>query len=184
MPYLSALILLIFAFPEPRMNWVDKLTGAVRIEVPGDQELLSRCIESGLQLRFRFQFRLCRKRTGWLDGCGDDVKEVHTMQFDPASESYRVEIDRFGDADDPVATTVAGLVEARKMVAAVPDLALDDLGGDSKSLKPRSYIGVRVVADCKGGLDSMMLELSNIVTFGLVRIDRFDSGWVAFELNE
>lgn len=183
MPYLSALLFIIFAFPEPRMNWSNREAGELRITLPGEQELLNRCIESGLQVSYRFKLRLCRRRAAWFDRCGDTITEIHSMQFDPISESYKVEVDRHGDASDPLSTTVATPAQARELAGRIPNLRISDLGGSTAKLSPKSYIDVRVITDCKGGLDAAMLELSHMLTFGLVKIDRFDSGWVAFKLD-
>ncbi|MBN8550577.1 MAG: hypothetical protein J0M12_14775, partial [Deltaproteobacteria bacterium] len=44
------------------------------------------------------------------------------------------------------------------------------------------FLGVRVIADCKGDYNETIAKISNFLTLGLVDVGSFDSGWVAFSL--
>ena len=172
------------AFPDPKVNWAEQ-DKSVNVEVAGREELLNRCIESGLEVRYRFDLKFCRRRSIWFDKCKSTITEIHSMQFDPISESYKVATDRHGDNDAPISFSVSSAAEALTDASSLQKFPVAVLlKGRELPDNGDNYIGVRVVADCKGGLDSSLLDLSYFLTLGLVKVDRFDSGWIAFRLSK
>ena len=63
------------AGPEVLLNWTNQKFEAVRIRVAVADELLSRCLKSGLAMEYNYQIRLCRRRAVWFDACADKRRE-------------------------------------------------------------------------------------------------------------
>ena len=180
-PFL-AILHIFMSFPQPIVNWVGQ--DAVNISVSGSEELLERCLASGIEVRYRYEFQICQKRSGWIDSCQDLKREIRSMQFDPVSENYTVTVDRHGDNLAPESSTQHSKNDAQLKVSKIENLPLKFLDQNfSLASRDGYYISMRVVADCKGSMNSALLAISNILTFGQVKIDRFDSGWIAFDID-
>lgn len=183
LPPLIAWVQIMMLSLQPVVNWVG--SDAVRIVAQGREELLNRCMESGIEVRYRFDMRYCRRRSGWFDSCSDQRSEIHILQFDPISEIYRVTVDRHGDEQGPIQHTYASSDEAYSVLTEIPAVPLQFVARDEAvSSDANHYVGVKVVADCKDSFGSSMLDISYLITFGLVKINRFDSGWIAFNLGD
>ncbi len=175
---------LIFGFPDLRVNWSGGEYNSVRVVAEGKEELINQCIEGGLEVRYRYEFRICRRRFLWADACAEDVVHTRSLQFDPISESYRVSVDKLGDHLAPKVITHPTLEEALGDVTTLYSPSLNELGfSDKKYPQSRSpYLGVRVVADCKGDYNETFSRISSFLTLGMVDIGTYDSGWVDFSL--
>ncbi|MBN8550607.1 MAG: hypothetical protein J0M12_14925 [Deltaproteobacteria bacterium] len=179
-----AFVPLFFAFPNPNVNWSGGEHNAVRISADGRDEIINQCIRSGLEVRYRYEMRICRHRILWADYCGDERVVIRSLNFDPISESYRVVIDRLGDKEPAKVTTATSLEKALGTVTTLTSPPLSSLGFNSSDFpQNRSpFLGVRVIADCKGDYNETIAKISNFLTLGLVDVGSFDSGWVAFSL--
>ena len=179
---LIAWFAVISAFPNLTVNWVDN-TG-VHISADGREELLDRCIESGIEVRYRFLMRYCRKRVGWFDACDDERMEIHSLTRDPVSENYVVIVDRFSDDKRPEKSTFNELADARIAVSSIERMPLDFISENASELvQPGRYLGVKVIADCKRDFSDVVLDLPYLLTFGLMKTNRYDSGWIAYEMG-
>lgn len=177
-----ALIPIVFAFPNVEVNRAG--VGAYRIEARGGHELISRCFESGIEVRYRYRLHYCRRRVGWYDDCGIERTEVRTVRFDPLAETYVVTIDRFGDDRDPQKISVTSAEEARRKVSAIESFPLSFLtSAPGAADAPDHYIGVRSIVDCKREASDVLLDIPYLLSLGLIKTNRFDSGWIAFELD-
>ncbi|MCO6429765.1 MAG: DUF4390 domain-containing protein [Deltaproteobacteria bacterium] len=182
-PSILAWIPVFFAFPDLRVNWVEPQ--GIRVIADGRQELLERCIESGTEVRYRFRLRYCRRRVGWFDDCSSEKTEIHSLRYDPIGESYIVESDRFADDDPPEKNTYSSLPEARADLVEIKQMSLNFISAAAVHDRgARRYIGVRVTADCKREVGDVLLDLPYLLTFGLVKTSRFDSGWIAYEMEQ
>lgn len=184
--HVLAFIPLLFGFPDLTVNWSGGELSAVRIVADGKEEVISQCIQSGLEVRYRYELRLCKRRLLWADFCTDESVQTRTMQFDPISESYRVVVDKIGDREPAKITTFPTLDGALRAVNSLTSPSLDQLGFNEKDF-PSSrlpYLGVRVVTDCKGDYNETIARISSFITLGLIDIGTFDSGWVDFALSK
>lgn len=182
LPLLFAWFNVVMISLQPVVNWVGN--DSIKIVAAGQEELLNRCMESGLEVRYRFDMRFCRRRTGWFDWCGDQRSQIHILQYDPISESFKVTTDRHGDEEKPRQVIYNSLEEANNELTHIPSIPLSFIARDQDYLNQKnSYIGVKIVADCKDSFGSSILDISYILTLGLVKINRFDSGWIAFNLD-
>lgn len=176
---------LIFGFPNLKVNWSGGEFNSVRITAEGKERLINQCIESGLEVRYRYEFRVCKRRFFWADSCEDDVVRVRSLQFDPISESYRVFFDIIGDREPAKIVTHTSLDEALQDVTTLVSPSLAELGFNEKKYPPARapYLGVRVITDCKGDYSETFARISSVLTLGLVDVGTFDSGWVDFSLS-
>lgn len=182
---LLLIIPLFFIAPEVNVRWAPG-GHALRIAVENyDRTLLEECIKSGLEVRYRYYVRLCRERWYWLDRCGEERREVKSVQFDPISETYRVSFDRLHDGLPPRITSLDSLGEAFSSISEISELSLDNLNPQpSTADQGYSYAEVRTISECKGQYNESMERLSYVLSLGLVSTSGFDSGWITFRLDK
>ena len=145
---------------------------------------MERCLDAGVEVRYRYIMRYCTKGRFWFDNCGDNLVEVRSVRYDPLKESYTAQYDRHGDDIDPVILNITSRSEAYKILTTIPFVELEEISeGRNKNGQDRDYLGVRIISDCRGSIGSSLLDISNLLTFGMIKINRFDSGWIAFYLN-
>lgn len=168
-----------------QVNWASPGKAAISIAAPQRQPEILECLSSSLQARLRFDVRLCHRRSGWFDGCEESRSELHTVQFDEITESYRVVSDRFGDDLEPVAVGIPARSEAIKVATSLQDLPLTFLARDEQQLLDQqdTYIQVRTIFVCRGEVNRTLAHLSRIITLGLVNVVEDSSGWSDFELH-
>lgn len=183
-PSILAWLSIVFAYPVPIVNWVNP--SAIRVQAVGGEELLDRCIKSGIEVRYRYEMRYCRRRSGWFDDCRADRVEIRSIQYEPVNEGYQVIVDRLGDDQDPEKVAYPSLADAMQVVSVIEDVPLEFLFRgelDPQVRTNKDYVGVRIISDCKESFGSRLLDISYLFTFGLVKINRYDSGWIAFKLD-
>lgn len=181
------LIVLFFTAPEPKVQWTGgPESHAVRIRVEGyDQSMLKECLKGGLEVRNRYEIRLCRKRSYWFNSCGPEQREVRAVQYDAISETYRLTADRLGDGIPPKVSSAATLSEALASIFQVAEVPLDFLEPQLSAQTDLAgkYMALRVISECKGRYSETMQRISYFVSLGLVRTSGFDSGWISFDLD-
>jgi len=185
--FLLALLLLVFAPPQIQVNWVEQ-TGrrSIAVAVQGLDEMTARCKRSGLEVRYRFEVRYCEEARFWADSCEDSRLILHSMQYDPISQTFRVAEDRLGDDVPPAVETVEEESQALRKLATIPKLELSFLFPEieKSAPSPRGYVGVRLLTQCKGVNNETLERISYFLSLGMVRTSGFDSGWVSFKLNQ
>lgn len=177
---------IIFALPDPMVSWSNAEHTAVRVEVVPRDEFVTQCLNAGLEVRVRYELRMCRRRVLWADSCEERRVQIQTMQFDPIREGYRVSTDRLGDTSSPKVSVVPEQVAAMSLAFRIPELLLADLGfsADQFPADRTPFFGVRAVADCKGDYNETLARISSFLTLGLIDFGSSDSGWVDFRINE
>lgn len=179
-----AYVHLVLGAPDLSIKHASADRAAVNMTVSGHDELLEQCLGSGLETRYRFEVRLCRRRSFWFDDCGDEAVVHHSVRFDPISEIYKVALDRLGDDDPPRRMSLSSRSDAIGAISAVKNLNLMKLAKDDPRYleTPRAYLNARVVSECKGEYSKTLTGISSVLTFGLVKIDGIDSGWIRYDL--
>lgn len=166
------------------VNWRTTEAKELVVKVQGHDEILDACAESGVEVRYRYQIRLCRGRSWWFDRCQDEQRLSRSFQFDPISEDYEVKSDQYGDGAAPQSTRVNSASAAFNLISTVDNLPISLLERDELvESSSKSYLGVRVLADCRNDSNLIAKRISTIVTLGLVQVGSFDSGWVDFEFK-
>lgn len=171
--------------PELSVTWSNSETKSVRVAVTGEDEVVKQCLRSGLKVRYRFELQLCRDRVAWFDRCVDEKTLLQQVEYDPISETYKVEIDQIGDGQIARTLQVRTIHAALRTVSSLRDLALITLGKDSEKImqSKSAYLSVRVHSDCKGDYNETIARISNLLSLGLINLAGFDSGWVDFRLQ-
>lgn len=170
--------------PDVVLRWATQKLPVVDVEVRGEDPGREPCLSGGLELRYRFEVRLCSRRRGWFDNCGSARIFTRSLSFDPVKESYRLETDAWSDDRAPVITNVSTLTDAVKAIAVVPDVSLDGISGEGHDVKDveGEYLDIRVVSECKGEYSQTLSRISSFLTLGLLQVSGFDTGWNEFSL--
>jgi len=168
-----------------QVTWTSTNKTSVSIAAPERQDQILECLSSSLQARLRFDLRLCHRRSGWFDGCEESRSELHTVQFDEVTESYRFVSDRLGDELESNAVGIPVRSEAVKLATTAQDIPLAFLAHDEQELLNRkdAYIQVRTIFICRGEINRTLAHLSRIITLGLVNAVEDSSGWSDFDLH-
>jgi hypothetical protein len=147
------------------------------------EEILE-CLDRSKQARVRFEARLCSRQSVWFDSCELLRSELHTVEFDSITESYRVVTERYGDGQDRVAVGIPSLREAVRAATTVEALSLLFLARERRELlhEPDTYLQVRTVFSCKGAVNRTIARLSQVVTLGIVNVIESTSDWSDFDL--
>lgn len=138
----------------------------------------------GLELRFRYTFKLCQKYSIWFDSCADELVIIYRVRHDPVTESFRVTTDRLGDQDKPVTVSYSDIEQALAIVSRVEQISLELLPEWKKysSRAKRAYLGSRLVISLRDTERSFLDWLPRIITLGLIDSSDFDSQWQDIEL--
>ena len=168
-----------------QVHWVDSSMTSVTIRATGVEEEMAECLEAGREAKLRFEMRLCRKRSSWLDACAQERTQHHSVTFDSITESYKVVTDRLGDEVDPVAVEIPSQKDAIAATITAENLPLSFLARDEDDLlsHERAYLQARTVFVCKGSMNRTVAHLSQILTFGIVNVVESDSGWMDFSVR-
>jgi len=168
------------------VHWASWQKGAVVIYAGEFESAVDECLASSREARIRFEAKLCRRRTGWFNACAEMRTEVHSIAFDPVTESFKVVSDRHSDESDPVSIAIPSKQEAMRAMLQVDNLDLDFLARHDVKLlnSPRRYLEVRSVFTCKGSMSKTIGRLAQILTLGLVNVIETDSGWLEFDIDE
>jgi hypothetical protein len=178
-PYLALTVALL------QVRWSTHSQEGITIEAPSREQQIIDCLGSSQQARLRFEIRLCRKRSGWLDHCEDARSELHTARYDDVNESYRVVSDRFGDDLEPIAVNVGSRTEAVRLSRTLQSLPLGFLLREEPELlsNPNTYLQIRTIFVCRGSTSRPLAHLSRILTLGLVDTVEDRSDWEDFTLS-
>lgn len=176
----SALFLL---FPALDVNW-SSTPGVVRIAFRGEDEFINRCAQSGLEVRYEFEIKLCRERGLWFDVCAESLREIRTFRYDPISESYLLRRDRLGDSLPPVTDAAPDRQRAFQFVQSttVTIDVMESPPGFSRGARG-DYLAVRSHARCRSEQSGTFERLSSILSFGIVGPGILESGWVRYNLE-
>lgn len=179
------IIFILSGFPQVQVNWDTSDRTAIDIVVPGVDKILPTCLQSGLELRYRFEVQVCKRRPLWFDSCGPTRIKRHSLEYDPITQSYRLTSDWLGDRAGPITETFTTLNEASAAFQAAREVTLEFLADHSAELmnSRRLYLSVRIHSGCKGGYNETLARISSFLSLGLVRISGFDTGWLDFRVE-
>lgn len=181
---LVAFIFGILANPELQVNWSGRDSNVVRVMLRGEDGITGDCIGSGLELRYRYEFRFCKRVALWFDACGPVRRENHQVQFDPVRQTYRYWADRLDDQQPPEQQVYSSVDDALKRLRTVEALPLQFLATDfeAKAATGKAYLDARVLTQCRGEYDATLARISYVLSLGLVRTSGYDSGWIQFPM--
>lgn len=167
------------------VRWAAPSRDSLNVSVQGTDNYIYQCLDSGLELRYRFQLKLCRRRTGWVDGCEETRMVTHRVQYDPISQNYTIVYDTHGDEEGPSRIVVGSSAEALEGLSSLRVIEIEGLPRDAERIidPKKSYVSVRVTAECRGEGTDIIAQIPYILSFGAFNPSVSDSGWVAFDLG-
>jgi hypothetical protein len=171
---------------EIAVKWSGGVRDTLNISVQAPDQFISQCLDSGLELKYRFHVRWCRRRVGWFDACEREFMEDHHVRFDPIAQQYTLVFDTHRDVEQPKTMLASSSKEAFDAVSSLRALKLSKLPGaaSGKYDSKRSYVEVRVTAECKVEGNDILADIPYILSFGLINPSFSDSGWLAFQLAD
>jgi len=173
--------------PDVNLSWSSPEHTALHVELPARDSFMEQCIKSGSEGRYLYEFQLCRKRSFWPDDCLPTLQLVHSVRQEPISQSFIFVVDRIGDGAEGITTNYRKLETAlqglTRVIALPTQLLIADAEEAERYLGPRGYISVRVRSDCHGGYNRTLARIGYFLSFGLVKVSGFTTGWVDFELD-
>lgn len=183
---ISVLPLVWLALALVDMRWSTPAKESLNITSPDRAGVVLECLEEGRKAKLRFEVRLCRRRSGWVDFCEEPRSELHTVTYDEVTESYRVVSDRLNDEQEPIALEITSRPEAIRMVTSLTNLPLGFLIRDEPDLvnHPGAYLQVRTAFTCRGNSSRPFAHISRILTFGLLNTIEDRSPWEDFSLSQ
>lgn len=166
------------------VQWASPQQQSVSIVMPGLRADVDECLADGRQARVRLEIRLCRRRSTWLDHCEHARSELHTIEFDGITESYRVVSDRFGDISEATAVGLPTREQALDQTLRSEGLPLSFLAREAPHLlsDPGAYVSARTIFRCRGASHRTFAHLSRFLTLGLVNAVESTSDWADFPL--
>jgi len=178
--------MLVFAFSLVEVRWTTPTQNAIQVVAPERSADVQECLEDSLKAKLRFEVRVCRKRSGWVDHCDEPRSELHTVTYDEVTESYRVVSDRLDDEQEPISIEVPSRVEAVRLVTSIENLPLKFLTPEEPELlnHAEAYLQIRTVFNCRGNSSRPFTHISRILTFGLLNNVEDRSGWEDFALHQ
>jgi hypothetical protein len=183
---LSVLVVIAAASSQGLFNvfWSTKETKAVTVNGSGLSQAVVECLDSSRQLRIKMEFRVCRRNPAWFDSCRPSRSGLNSIEFDPITESYRVESDLHDDDVEPTSIGIPSRDEAIKSVLHARAVPLEYLAqGDTTVLQEAgSYIQVRATLACKGTVNRFFANVSQILTLGMINVVETTTDWNDFSL--
>jgi hypothetical protein len=137
------------------------------------------CVEAGLELKYRFDMELCRKRSLWFDSCGDTRSEITSIRYEPVSEVYVVRRDILDDGEQSAVARFMSPEDAFSDASVGTPMSFKFLASGDEQLERegRRYVKMRGTAWCKEERDQTLDRITEGLTFGLVKGHQFNSGW-------
>jgi hypothetical protein len=168
----------------PTLNWNDSEHSVLRVNVPGREQAIRECVDSGFQVRFRFYLELCRARTFWFDKCYPVMTSQKTLSFDAIGDQYRLNFDIFDDQQEPQDFQLSSREDAIEEVARVAQIKLIALSTDGKISTNKGKINLRIKSDCRSALKENLSQVSSLLSLGIIQVHRYDSGWISFPITD
>jgi len=176
-----AFIGLVLAVPDLAVQWAAKSHQEINISVGATDGRLQSCLNSGFDIRYRFEIKLCSTRANLLIDCRAPVILIRTLEYDPISESYRVTSDFLSDEEEPESFIASSREEGLNSMASIRQMPLVSLGW-GKDPK-QQFVNVRLTSDCKGEYNETLARIGYFLSLGIVRFNEHTTGWISFALR-
>jgi hypothetical protein len=164
--------------------WVSKEMKAVTVYGEGLSQAVVECLDSSRQSLVKMEFRVCRRSPAWFDSCRPGRSGLNSIEFDPITESYRVESDLHDDDLEPSSIGIPSRAEAIESVLLVRSIPLEYLAqGDTTVLQESgTYLQVRATMSCRGSVNRFFANVSRVLTLGMVNVVESATDWSDFNL--
>ena len=176
---------LIIAAPELVINWNTAENDRFEFVDEGHDSSSDKCLDNGLEAQYRFEAKVCINKNAWFEDCSDELIETRFLSQDLITKDYRLVSDRHRDGSEPTVENFSKLSDAKKSLRSVESVELSTfLSSLSKGYdRDKLYLRARLLSKCQGELSETWTRLSYYLSFGLIRIEGFDSGWQSYDLK-
>ncbi len=178
--YLVFPLIVLFASPELTVQHSNQNPKVFSLEVSGKDEIVNDCLNNGQEIRYRFELKICDSDSFWND-CSEEIVETHFLSWNPISNSYQMITDLHRDQRLPEGQTYDQREDALTALRAIKNLNLEQF--PKIKLTSNSYLETRAFSECRGEYSKTLEELSYYLSFGLLRLSGFSTGWKKFHLN-
>ncbi len=164
--------------------WTGAERQSLRITLNDTSSELRSCAPSGLNIRYKYNIKLCKRVRGWLDTCESERVITSSFQYNPISNMYSIASDFLGDEHPPRTDIAKSLNEAFAIVGNVSNidpLFISKKLTASLDLK-KYYLSLRVIGECKGEISTTVARISSVLSLGFFQPVRYDSGTLDFDL--
>lgn len=173
---------IVFGVPDLSVRYEGQARDSVTIAVQGADDRLPNCLESGFEIRYRFEMKLCTGASDFLwNDCRSPRQVIRTLEYDAISESYKITSDVIADTIEPersVEITRQAALDAMATLKSVP-LSLVGWGKNPE----QRYLLVRLISDCKGEYNETLARIGYFLSLGIVRFNENNTGWISFTLK-
>ena len=182
--FLIPLVFVVPPVPDLAVRWDGPEHRTLSVAVDTHSDTLAKCLDSGIEVQYRFELQACRQREGWFNYCRDKRTVIQSVQYDPITTSYKVNRDRLGDEVPESEDNLEDRAEALSAVSKLSELPVEylTLGDLDLAQSDKAYLSVRVLADCRSEYSDTLMHLGYFITLGLVRVAAYNSGWIDFTL--
>lgn len=166
----------IFALPIS----IKPVNGLITITSRPDKEIAN-CIANGVRARIKSEIKLCKSEGFWSDDCNNSVFTNGIVNFDPIIGNYTVSRDILGDKVPPAEATfskIEDVISAFFVSLPISPQTLKKQMSDTTSIGKGSFLKVRTIAYCKSNYNKTLDRITALLTLGIFRLPRYDSGWV------
>jgi hypothetical protein len=181
---LYAVLATVLMAPLAAVRWAPE-RAALHFYLEDEDEQVRECIDGGLEVRYRLEYHICRRRTAWFDDCSPKMLTVRTVQLDPVSEHLSISTDRLADALPAEQALESDLEEGlrKARVFVLKSLSRDQLVSAQEAKDQNNYLSIRIRGFCEQNEDSLVNQIPYYLTFGMFRFTGFDSGWVDYRIE-
>jgi len=166
--------------PEVSLRWVLKNdTKHIQASLTGGEDIIETCVNNGLELRLKYEIKVCVRRVGWFNKCEEPVLATRTLDYDPIGERYRAKQDIRGDKKDPEESTISSQETAISFVRIANKIPMNILVDNQRA----DYLRARVLGECRGSGTRTLERLSSFLSFGIITTPGFETNWTNFEID-
>ena len=172
--------------PDVLINWSKKRNKQfLDVKLTGEDPLFAQCLNSGLNLQYQYELKLCRRRSLWFDSCNKTRKAIFRLHLDSATGMYSFVGDLLGDQLQPEKDQFDSEDAAKGRIRAIIRYPMELLTGQVEEVDlNNTYLSVKVLSDCYGKRGQLASNISRVLTLGLVQVQGFDTGWIDFTLHD
>ncbi len=183
-PKILFLLHFVFAAPTLAVQWAHG-GDSVNVNFSTDDDSLVQCMKSGLEVRYRYDIKVCARQSLWFDDCTERYREIRTLRYDPVGDSYELISDVYSDDKRPSTVFIASAEEAQRALTQIKDLRLAKVAPEVPDLlqERKVYLSLRARGFCQEDARSLTTQIPYYLTFGMLRFTGSDSGWMDFSLE-
>jgi len=194
----SLISALVFLFADAFLAATHTADGFALLASPPPYKI-EKCLMAGIEVRYRFRARVCRRGESWTKHCGREIEETHLVRYDRISETFYLTVDRLDDSVQPRTLQFNNREDALRATQVSESFTLASLADEDSTLLPSAMVPFsslssavptspsitlegRVLGYCRGER-SILSRITEQLTFGLIGRPPVDTQWERFSLT-